>query len=331
MKINEFQPKVAIMMATYNGQKYLDKQIDSILDQTYHNWELFISDDKSNDKTLEILKKYQEKDSRIKKIIVNNGVHGPFTNFFNIMKFVKRNYKDEFKYFCYCDQDDIWEDDKVEFQVKKIESSEAKCKDIPILCYSDLRLMDKSGEISNKLLSDYTHIELENPYNIFFSHRYVWGTTIIHNEILWDLMNIDIQIPNSISHDNYIGKYAAAFGKIFYLDRPLVNYRRHGDNVSGVPHSYGFYSGIKRAVTKLPIVLDNHSKTYGATLFFIRNVPYKNKLLNELEEALTDGGVHAVKFVKKYHICTANNFFNRFAFKFILYSGIYRFRKQFKI
>ncbi|MFT9273881.1 MAG: glycosyltransferase, partial [Liquorilactobacillus nagelii] len=81
MKINDLQPKVAIMMATYNGQKYLDKQIDSILDQTYHNWELFISDDKSKDETLEILKKYQKKDSRIKKIIVNNGVHGSFTNF----------------------------------------------------------------------------------------------------------------------------------------------------------------------------------------------------------------------------------------------------------
>ncbi|MCI1632793.1 MAG: glycosyltransferase family 2 protein [Liquorilactobacillus nagelii] len=331
MKINDLQPKVAIMMATYNGQKYLDKQIDSILNQTYHNWELFISDDKSKDETLEILKKYQKKDSRIKKIIVNNGVHGPFTNFYNIMRFVKKNYKDEFKYFCYCDQDDIWEKSKIEFQVKKIKGFEKEFIDTPILCYSDLRLMDKNGQKSNKLLSSFTHIKLENPYNIFFSHRYVWGTTIIHNEALWDLMNIDIRIPNSVSHDNYIGKYAAAFGKIFYLDKALVNYRRHGDNVSGVPHGYNFYRGLLRAFTKFPTVLENHSKTYGSTLFFIRNVPYKNKLLDELEIALTTGGIRAERFVKEYSICTAKDIFNQIAFKLILYSGMYKYSKDFRI
>ena len=60
-------PKIEILLATYNGEKYVGEQIDSIINQTYNNWELLIRDDNSKDRTLEILKEYEKKDKRIKK------------------------------------------------------------------------------------------------------------------------------------------------------------------------------------------------------------------------------------------------------------------------
>ena len=89
---------ILIMMATYNGEKYIAKQLDTIINQTYTNWELIIRDDISTDNTLSIIKDYAKKDNRIKYILSNSQKHGAYYNFFGLINYVKKIKKYDFCY-----------------------------------------------------------------------------------------------------------------------------------------------------------------------------------------------------------------------------------------
>ena len=98
--------KVDILLATYNGEKYIREQIDSILNQTYKEFRLLISDDGSTDGTRDILNEYKAKDDRI-EIFMQEENLGVVKNFEFLLK------KVEAKYYMFSDQDDIWKDEKI--------------------------------------------------------------------------------------------------------------------------------------------------------------------------------------------------------------------------
>ncbi len=104
----DFSKKAVIMMATYNGEAYLKEQLDSIRLQTFSEWKLYISDDQSNDKTRDIIDEYHKMDARIHCAIINEGKHGPFANYYHLIRYIKANFNNKFLYYFYCDQDDIW-------------------------------------------------------------------------------------------------------------------------------------------------------------------------------------------------------------------------------
>ena len=107
--------KIYILLATYNGEKYIKAQIHSLLCQTYEDWNLLIHDDGSNDNTVNIIKKLQEKDERI--ILIEDGIKcgGAGANFLHILK----NYSTA-DYITFCDQDDIWLETKIEELMQKM-------------------------------------------------------------------------------------------------------------------------------------------------------------------------------------------------------------------
>lgn len=328
MNINE--NRAVIFMATYNGEKYIQEQLESISNQTFKDWDLIISDDGSTDHTVDIAKEYAQNEQHTIKIIENNGKHGAYLNFYNAMRWLLKQDENPYLYFFYCDQDDIWMPDKMEKEIQALQKIEDLEIDKPVVCYSDLQIIDAEGIDTGKKLSDFTDIRLNNPYNIFFSHRYIWGTTMAHNRVLWDKMELPDDITNDISHDCFLPKYAAAFGEVVYIDEPLVRYRRHGNNVSAVPHSYNFLSGTKRALSKMPTVIKNHAKTYNASMFFLdHTTKYEpNEFTQKLRTCLECGGIEAVSFARKFHINTANNFYNRAAFYLILLTGAYKHDKS---
>ena len=98
---------IDICLATYNGAKYLDVQIASIVTQTYKDWNLYIHDDGSTDNTIEIVKKWEKLDSRIQFIDDEVKHLGPGNNFFHLLQFC------ESEYICFCDQDDFWFENKL--------------------------------------------------------------------------------------------------------------------------------------------------------------------------------------------------------------------------
>lgn len=326
------QKKAIIMMATYNGEKTIRKQLDSILSQTFTNWELYISDDNSSDKTYEILLEYQKKDERIKKILVNEKYHGAFANYFNVMRYVKRNVE-PYDYYFYCDQDDVWIDKKIEIEVNTLMNMEKKYGKIPVFCYSDLELVDANGQLLDDRMSNYIRIQFcQNPYNIFFKEQYVWGTTMAHNNELWTVVAIEDadKVKNNIPHDTYISRYAALYAKIEFIEQALVLYTRHGNNVTGIPKGYNIFQAVKKVFQKTPQIINSAADSYRGGVYLLSNIENKDKFMNELNACLQKGGRNAQKFIKKYGIIKEEHFFGKLSTKFILYTGIYKVTKAYR-
>lgn len=325
--------KVVIMMATYNGEDYLNEQLKSLQAQTFSNWDLYVSDDSSNDNTVAILEKFQKKDIRLKKILFNKIYHGPFANYFNVMHYVKENCKNMYDYFFYCDQDDVWDKKKIELQIKALEKLEKKYDDTPCFCYSDLEICNKDLIDTYDRISNHITVQfIDNPYNEFFKEQYVWGTAMAHNKELWNLIPIeDVKtVRNYISHDSYIARMAAIYAHISYVNMPLVMYRRTGDNVTSTPHDYTFVQAVHRITTKLSFLINESARTYRVSLYTVDKARKKTNFVIDLRKCLQGSSIDSIKFFRKYNILKNEKFWGNVSTKSILYSGIYKHTTNFR-
>ena len=202
--------KIAILMATYNGEKYICQQIDSILSQTCKDWELYIHDDGSTDNTIAAVESYVEKYPDKIHLIDGKSTGGAKYNFFYLFGQV------EAPYYMTCDQDDVWLDKKIELTYDKMLTIENKA-DVPCLVYTELRVVD--SELST--------------INQFILQNSVTGCTMMINRALRDKMLHITDIDNTIMHDWWAALVAAQFGKTAFIDEPTILYRQHGDNSLG--------------------------------------------------------------------------------------------------
>ena len=221
--------KVAILMATYNGERYISEQLDSLLSQTYTNWELFVHDDGSNDKTLDIISDYAEKYSEKVTIITGPTTGCAKNNFFLLMRNVSA------PYIMCCDQDDVWCNDKIEKTMKCMKHTEQTVgKNKPILIFSDLTVVDQDLRVKARSMNK---IQKLNPQKIKFKdvliQNNVTGCTIMINRSCAQKA-LEVKDQNSvIMHDWWCALVAAKFGTITYIDESLILYRQHGDNSVG--------------------------------------------------------------------------------------------------
>ena len=209
--------RVSVAMATYNGEKYIKDQIDSILVNLKENDELIISDDGSTDKTLKIIGEY--KDYRIK--VLEGPRKGVKQNFANAIKHAKG------KYIFLSDQDDVWMPDKVQEVLSIIDKENCTC------VVHDCEVFD----------SDTKGIM----YNSFFEYRNsgkgiiknIWKNTYIGCCMAFKASIKDkiLPIPNDIEmHDQWIGLLSEKYGKSVFIKKILIKYRRHVGNVSDMKH-----------------------------------------------------------------------------------------------
>ena len=215
--------KVDILLATYNGEKYIREQIDSILNQTYTEFRLLISDDGSKDKTREILEEYKNKDSRIQIFMQENNL-GVVKNFEFLLE------KVEAKFYMFSDQDDIWKKEKIEKSLNKI-------KEGFDLVYSDLEVVDENLNVTYesywKLKGIYSKIKKYNNFESLYLNNFVTGCTIISKK---ELINKFLPLPNTskyVLHDYWISLILSQDGKIAYIEEPLIKYRQHKNNKVG--------------------------------------------------------------------------------------------------
>ena len=163
--------KVAILMSTYNGAKYLREQIDSILFQKGVEVTLYIRDDGSSDGTIDIVKEYAQK---YQNIIWTMGKNVGVGNSFMQLIY---DCPDDYDYYAFSDQDDIWLEDKLKVAIDSI-----KQRDTPALYASNQMLVDENGtQISLRYPNDY---DMQNSVEAQFQINRISGCTFVFNKVL---------------------------------------------------------------------------------------------------------------------------------------------------
>lgn len=214
--------KVNILMATYNGEKFLAQQIESIQKQTFKEWNLLIRDDGSSDKTCDIIRNFTAKDSRIR--FINENEHhnlGVIKSFFTLV-----NYEVADFYF-FSDQDDVWLPEKLSVS---LEAAKHKASDVPLLVYTDLKVVNQELNIlQDSMIRAQSHHANTTLLPELTENTVTGGTMMINHALAEKWFT-----PNDIlMHDWFLALLAASLGEIIYLDLPSQLYRQHDNNVLG--------------------------------------------------------------------------------------------------
>ena len=230
--------EIDILMATYNGEKYLKEQIESILNQSYSNFRLIISDDCSTDKTREILSEYENKDKRIKVYYQDKNM-GYVRNFEFLLKQVKN------EIYMLSDQDDYWLPEKIEKTYNKLNEEKAD------LVFTDLIVVDNNKRVINSSFNKLMNLEKKiqktiGTYELAYLYNCVTGCTIMGKKAMLDKI---LPIPKKskhLIHDHWIALVTSMNGKVVYLSEKLIEYRQHSDNQIGINHVTSKYKNVKQ-------------------------------------------------------------------------------------
>jgi len=218
-------------MATFNGEKYLVEQIESILNQTYKNWELIIHDDNSSDKTLDILMDYNRKYPEKVRILNDTFKAGGAKENFS---YLLENITDDFDYLMFADQDDVWLENKIEVTLRKMKEVEKLNPQKPILIHTDLKIVDESLNIISDSMIHYQKLDINNGNSLLkiSLENVVTGCTMMINRYLKKLI---YNIPKeAIMHDWWLAIITLKYGgKISFINQSLILYRQHQSNTVG--------------------------------------------------------------------------------------------------
>jgi len=222
--------KITILLAVYNGDKYLKEQLDSIVNQSYSNWKLYIRDDGSTDKSVQIINEYVSQFSDKIHLIYDNSQNlGSCNNFFKLLECSENS-----KYYMFADQDDVWYEDKIEISLKKMKEIENKIgNNRPILIHTDLEVVDDKLKTISKSFWNYQKMDIEKGKlpNKLLIQNIITGCTVIFNNPLKDKL---YKLPENVFvHDWWIALVASVFGTIEVLETPTIKYRQHSFNVAG--------------------------------------------------------------------------------------------------
>lgn len=216
---------ISVLMSTYNGQKFVKEQIESILNQSFSAFKLYIRDDGSRDDTLSILNEMAAADSRIE--IINNsssnkpGNLGFGESFSQIAKYALSD-RDS-AYFAFCDQDDYWQKDKLQKAYDALKETDG---DSPVLFASNYYICNEDLEV-NSTFNDDTPMKGVTFQNMFFEGVFP-GFTMVLNRRLASLAFDNDYSKDIYYHDKWVSLIALGLGgDIIYDKTPLAKYRRY--------------------------------------------------------------------------------------------------------
>jgi glycosyltransferase involved in cell wall biosynthesis len=274
---SEVDEAVGILLAAFNGEQYIADQLDSLIDQTYTNWKLFIRDDGSTDSTVDIITKYVAKDSRI--VLVNNDFInlGSCQNFARLIEVTSKM----FRYFMFCDQDDVWFPFKIRDTFSHLLYLEKQQKEEkPLLVYTNFQYVDRNLKIIESK-KNYTATKIAGlDFNHLLAQNPVYGCTMMFNKPLVELIK---EIPGEAeNHDFWAALVASALGKISYLDKTTIFYRQHHNNISTNHDNSSIKKRFVRILVRREIFLDINAKIKMAVAFKLKFYPLlsnKNKTI----------------------------------------------------
>lgn len=281
-------------MATYNGSKYIRKQLDSILSQSLQDFEVVVCDDCSTDDTWNILEKYMKRDKRI-HLYRNKKNIGYRKNFEGLVKLCRG------EFVAFCDQDDIWMANHLEVLYNNIGDNS--------VCTANARIIDENGREMGFKLSDYTGIkhfsinDLDKAYIYFYYLNPFPGCNTMYRKSFLDFA-YPIKDERIKLHDTYADALACVSGAgLVYVDEVIMLYRFHKDSVTSGSKKR-FMSPFRCCLRKLatdPQVTHNYvaDRKYYCKEIFNKKINFSHKQYDFLKQAY------------RYHV-RRNTFWGRF-------------------
>jgi len=290
---------ISILLAAYNGEKYIAEQIESLLSQTFQDFKLYICDDKSTDETFSIVTGYASKNPE--QIIVSQNEENVGGSKFNFIKMLI-DHKDD--YIMLCDQDDVWLPEKIEKSLAKIKDMEKEYgAAMPVLVHTNLTVVDDDLNVISQSYEKMSNKDFEkNALNYTVTMNNAAGCTIICNRALVDL--IQAQPEFLVMHDWWLSLTAAAFGKIGVIHEPAILYRQHRDNDSGAKKvlSFKYVYFVLTHLKKMASMIDDSYKQAGSFLdMFTDKLPAESIALLSAYKSIPElSRVKKLRTIMKY-------------------------------
>ena len=245
--------QINVLMSTYNGQRYLCEQVDSIDNQTIDDVNLLVRDDGSSDGTHDVLNDYQKKG--VLRWYTGENLR-PANSFWDLLK----NSEDS-DFYAFCDQDDVWMDDKLKVATEVLRNYPSN---EPAMYFSAKRLVDAELNVI-KDTNENPLMTLEEA----FIYNPVTGCTLVMNKALRDII-ISAGITSIPSlHDSWVYRTCLAIGgHVYYDPEPHILYRQHGGNVVGHVGMFGRFKAFCESIEKTggsrskvaKMILDNYQQ-----------------------------------------------------------------------
>lgn len=255
-------------MTTYNGEKYLKEQIESILCQSYSNFELVVCDDCSADNTRLILEEYAKKDKRI-KIHFNDSNLGFIKNFEQTLRFCSGDF------IALADQDDVWTINHLEVLLSCIGEHDIACSN-SIIVNKDLEPLNMDMKTS----CHFTNVPKDNAdlfFYFLFGNNFVQGAaSLIRRDFLLKCLPIPEFV---IFHDHWFGINASLGNGIVYLEDSTLFYRQHGNNITQSANNV--FQKTADAITNARFMKKKHASNLSTCEYFLnrKNTKYVDKIL----------------------------------------------------
>lgn len=251
--------QVHIVMATYNGEKYVREQMDSLLSQTHRQISIEVCDDGSTDGTVAVIREYEKKDARVK-------LHTNTQNLGYVKNFLMGIKRAGAPYIMLCDQDDIWREDKVEKTLCAMKEAEKEKPEKPVLVFTDAECFDSDTEKTLGFFHEMSHLDVKKVdiAHLFMENKCI-GCTIMMNRAVLPYLE---ELPEEIRvHDWWLALICSHFGVIRYVPQATLRYRQHeGNQIGG--SSYGGY--LKRRLAGIHKQRQALLMTYRQGAAFLR-------------------------------------------------------------
>lgn len=211
---------VNILISTYNGASYIKQQLESIFSQTYNDYQIYIRDDGSTDDTLNVIYQIVENSEHLDKIHIIEGDNLGFCeSFCELLKYAMDG-----DYWAFCDQDDYWKPEKIEWAISKLELER---NDLPLLYTANFSFVDSNLHHMNDYKLDLTGYDFRKS----ITSSMCYGFTCVINRRMRELL-LKSDFKSIQSHDWYASMIAMAFGKIICDNRIVALHIIHTTNDS---------------------------------------------------------------------------------------------------
>ena len=294
---------VNIILASYNGSKYIKEQLDSLMNSSYRDFRVFVCDDCSTDDTCDIVEEYVE--AYPGKVFLNRNERnmGSTLSFLTNLKRVSE--ASPANYYMFCDQDDVWLSDKISLAVRQMRRIEARRGAVlPVLVFNDAIIVDDDLNFISRSFYRTNKLKVrKNKFSRMLIENKCIGCTTMMNDALVRLL--DETGPEIRYHDWWMALIASAFGVVRYNRTPVILYRQHGDNQVG-QSSFAAYT--KDRASSKEDTRERLRKTYDqAELFYgiYADMLPKNKR-RHLESFIR---LKNAGFIKRRLIILKNRFF----------------------